>query len=308
VQWFVDENVDVMVLEVGMGGRLDAVNVFDADCAILTNVDLDHQAFLGDTREAIGFEKAGIFRVNKPAICVDPVPPASVLKQAKDIGADLWRFGVDFGYVADTNQWNYKGKNRQRAALAYPALRGTNQLLNATGALAALEALDFCLPVSQQAVREGFARVELSGRFQVLAGQPTRVLDVAHNPHAAAVLAQNLSHMGFYTQTHAVIGILADKDVLGTLTPLADEIDVWYAAPLPSDRSLSLPDLLGMIRQVAKKEAKVLGFDRVDLALAAAENQLKMAPENPQQGLGERLVVFGSFLTVSAALDFYQKT
>ena len=137
VDWFVAQHVDVMILEVGMGGRLDAVNVFDADCAVLTNVDLDHQAFLGDTREAIGFEKAGIFRADKPAICVDPIPPQSVLDYAQKVGADLRLMGRDFSYQASDNQWRYQGWSRNRSALAFPALRGVNQLLNATGALAA---------------------------------------------------------------------------------------------------------------------------------------------------------------------------
>lgn len=323
VDWFVAQRVDVMILEVGMGGRLDAVNVFDADCAVLTNVDLDHQAFLGDTREAIGFEKAGVFRAAKPAICVDPMPAQSVLAYAQHIGADLKLIGRDFSYQSSDNQWRYQGWSRNRSALAFPALRGVNQLLNATGALAALEALEAQLPVNQQAVREGFAQVEWLGRFQVLPGKPTTVLDVAHNPHAVAVLAQNLLQMGFFYQTHAVVGMLADKDVEGSLAKIAKEIDIWYCVPLPTARGLAVNELARIVRQVAKPDAKIRVFDSIvqayQAALQAAEQsnttnrntkQVNLLPiqkvelleQRNEQGNGDRVVVFGSFFTVADVL------
>src|SRR5690606_7877694 len=152
----------------------------------------DHTEYLGDTREKIGFEKAGIFRAGRTAICGDPVPPASLIEHAEKTGADLWLFGRDFNYAGDQQQWSFSARANRRNALAYPALRGANQLLNASSVLAALEALRLRLPVSAQDVRSGLATVELAGRFQVLPGRPTVILDVAHNPHAAATLAQNL--------------------------------------------------------------------------------------------------------------------
>ena len=203
--------IDVAILEVGLGGRLDAVNVIDPDVAIVTSIDIDHQDYLGDTREKIGFEKAGIFRAGKPAICSDPQPPQSLIEHAETIGADLWLIGRDFNYQGDQQQWAYGGRGLRRNSLAYPALRGANQLLNASAALAALESLRLTLPVGAQEVRAGLALVELPGRFQVLAGRPTTVLDVAHNPHAAATLAQNLSNMGYHRYTYAVFGIMQDK-------------------------------------------------------------------------------------------------
>jgi dihydrofolate synthase / folylpolyglutamate synthase len=201
---FAQARLDAAVLEVGLGGRLDAVNLVDADAAIVTSVDIDHIDYLGSTREAIGFEKAHIYRPGRAAICSDPRPPQSLLDHAERIGADLWRFGQDFNYQGDRQQWAYGGRRVRRSGLPYPALRGANQLLNASGALAALEALAERLPVSQQAVRQGLLAVELPARFQVLPGRPATILDVAHNPHAAAVLAENLDSMGYFPVTHAV--------------------------------------------------------------------------------------------------------
>src|SRR6185369_7926293 len=177
-------NLDVAILEVGLGGRLDAVNNVDTDCAVITSIDIDHVEFLGPDRESIGREKAGIMRTGKPAIVGDPVPPQSVVDRAVEIGADLWTLGRDFNFSGDKQQWAWAGRGRRYAGLAYPALRGANQLINASGVLAALEALHNQLPVTAQAVRNGLAMVELPGRFQIVPGQPTLVLDVAHNPHS----------------------------------------------------------------------------------------------------------------------------
>jgi dihydrofolate synthase/folylpolyglutamate synthase len=195
--------LDVVVLEVGLGGRLDAVNIVEPDCAVITSIDLDHMELLGKDRESIGYEKAGIMRTGRPAIVSDPVPPQSVLDRAREIDADLWRIGVDFNFSGDKQQWAWRGRDRRHAGLAYPALRGANQLFNASGVLAALAALHERLPVTAQAVRNGLSMVELPGRFQIVPGQPTLVLDVAHNPHSVAALAANLDAMGFFPTTHA---------------------------------------------------------------------------------------------------------
>src|SRR5260364_120141 len=168
---FAARALDAVILEVGLGGRLEAVNIMDTDCAIISSIDLDHIEFLGDTREKIGFEKAGIFRPGKPAICADPLPPRSLVEYAQRIGADLWLAGHDFHCAAqpgcERQQWRYQGRAQARAALAYPALRGANQLLNASAALAALEALRARLPVSARDIRLGLANIHLPGRFQV---------------------------------------------------------------------------------------------------------------------------------------------
>ena len=237
LQLLADAKLDVVILEVGLGGRLDAVNIIDADCAVITSIDLDHMELLGNDREAIGFEKAGIMRTGRPVIVSDPVPPQSVLDHAAELGADLWRLGQDFNFSGDKQQWGWAGRGRRYAGLAYPALRGANQLVNASGVLAALTALRGRLPVTAQAVRNGLALVELPGRFQIVPGQPTLVLDVAHNPHSVAALTENLDAMGFYPCTHAVFGAMADKDVAPMLARIGPLIDHWYFTDLPTPRA-----------------------------------------------------------------------
>ncbi len=292
---------DVAILEVGLGGRLDAVNLIDADCAIVTCIDIDHVEFLGDSRETIGREKAHVFRSGRPAICSDPVPPASLVEYAQEIGADLWLFGRDFNYAGDRQQWSYGGRTQRRSAFAYPSLRGANQLLNAAGVLAALEALRTRLPVSQQAVREGLATVELPGRFQVLPGRPVVVLDVAHNPHAAAHLASNLDAMGRFRKTWGVFGAMADKDIESMVEHLKTRIDHWLPVDLPGARAASAQALLARLA-AAGVEA---GEERIVEAHPSAREALDSA--EARAGQDDRIVVFGSFLTVADVLRARQR-
>jgi dihydrofolate synthase/folylpolyglutamate synthase len=298
---FRKEAPDVVILEVGLGGRLDAVNVFDADCALVTSIALDHMDYLGDTREAIGFEKAGIFRSGRPAVCGDPQPPASLRDHAEAIGAQLWISGRDFGFGGDRQQWGYwryqappaQGALVKRGGLAYPALRGANQLLNAAAVMTVLDTVRDRIPVSMQAIRQGLMLVEVPGRFQVLPGRPAVVLDVAHNPQAAGVLAENLGSMGFHPETWAVLGMLGDKDVEGVVSLLKGRIDHWLLADLPGPRGLKAEEL-ALRLHMAGIEAGIRCFPSPKDAYAAA-----------QQGAGEgdRIVVFGSFLTVAEVLD-----
>ena len=185
---FASTRIDAAVLEVGLGGRLDAVNLLDADCAVLTSVGIDHVDYLGPDRESIGREKAGIFRPGRPAVVADPDPPFSVLNSQKD----LLLINRDFGYIAETGQWTYWGPGGKRPGLAHPALRGEIQLRNACAAICALDSLRERLPLAAQEIRRGLAEVELAGRFQVLPGRPQVILDVAHNVQAATILARNL--------------------------------------------------------------------------------------------------------------------
>ncbi len=302
---FQASSLDVWVLEVGMGGRLDAVNIIDADCAIVTSIDIDHAQFLGPTREHIGWEKAHVYRAGRPAICADPMPPQRLLEHAAHIGADLWLMGRDFNYSGDRQQWAYGGRQNRKAGLAYPALRGANQLLNASGVLAALESMRMQLPVSQQAIRQGLAVVDLPGRFQVLPGRPAIVLDVAHNPHAAAHLASNLDNMGFFPQTIAVLGMMADKDIAATVRKMAGKVDRWFVCDLPLPRAATAAQLasvlleeLGTVPQgkltmeVLKPES-ISQFADPGSAFAAAQKSVDE---------GDRIVVFGSFLTVAPIL------
>jgi dihydrofolate synthase/folylpolyglutamate synthase len=287
--------LDVVILEVGMGGSLDVMNVIDADVAIVTSIDIDHTDYLGDTRELIGLAKAGIFRPGMAAICSDPRPPQSLIDHATQIGADLWLFGRDFNYSGDKQQWNYGGRNQRRHSLAYPGLRGANQLLNASAALAALEVLRLRLPVGAQEVRTGLALVELPGRFQVLPGRPCVVLDVAHNPHAAAALAQNCGNMGFYRYTYAVFGSMQDKDIAGVVAPLKDIVDDWHVTALPSPRAAKSAELATILQQsgIVEPEHHIQCFEDAKQAYDAA---LERANED------DRILVFGSFLTVAAVL------
>lgn len=297
---FCRQPLDVIVLEVGLGGRLDAVNAIEPACSIVTSIALDHMDFLGSTREQIGFEKAGIFRSGKPAICGDPQPPASLIAHAARIGARLWVSGRDFGFGGDRQQWGFwryqdvpaRGKLLRRGGLAYPALRGANQLLNASAALTALELLRERIPVSMQAVRQGLMMVELRGRFQVLPGKPAVVLDVAHNPQAAGVLAENLSNMGFYPETWAVFGAFGDKDVEGIASLLRNRIDHWLLASLPGPRGLSAEALRARLESAGITEGAEC-FDSPVEAFAAAR---------ANAGESDRIVIFGSFVTVGDVL------
>ena len=287
--------MDVVILEVGLGGRLDAVNIVDADVSIVTSVDIDHTDYLGDTREAIGFEKAGIFRAGKVAICSDPVPPQTLIDHAEAIGADLWLMGRDFNYSGDKQQWNYGGRSQRRNSLAYPSLRGANQILNACAALAALEALRIELPVGAQEVRTGLVTVELPGRFQVLPGRPTVILDVAHNPHAASALNQNLGNMGFHPYTFAVFGSMQDKDIDGVIAAMSEHVDHWCLATLPSPRSATASELAAKVQLVQEDKAERT-INIFDDPAAAYANAVSRAGEN------DRIVVFGSFLTVAGVM------
>ena len=293
---FARQRLDAVVLEVGLGGRLDAVNLVDADAAIVTSVDLDHVEYLGPTRESIGFEKAHIYRPGRAAICSDPQPPESLLAHAARIGADLWRFGRDYNYQGDRQQWAYGGRAQRRSGLPYPALRGANQLLNAAGALAALEALAERLPVSQQAVRQGLLTVEMPARFQVLPGRPATILDVAHNPHAAAVLAQNLDSMGFFPVTHAVFGMLADKDIAGVIARIGERVDHWHVAPTTGSRGCASAAIAGLLRAAGLGQGdgrSITEYPSIAAAYAGARERASA---------DDRILAFGSFLTVAEVL------
>ncbi len=287
--------VDLVILEVGLGGRYDAVNAFDADAVVITSIALDHMEYLGPDREAIGLEKAQVMRPGKPAIVADPLPPASVVTHGEQIGADLWLVGRDFNHAGDRQQWGWSGRGRRYSGLAYPALRGANQLLNASGAIAALQSLRERLPISAQAVRAGLALVELPGRFQVIPGQPALVLDVAHNPQAAAVLAHNLDTMGFYPRTLAIFGAMRDKDIPAVMRPLAPLVDAWFVCALPTARAATADELAVLAAAAAssKPDVTVQAFETPALALRAARAAAEPA---------DRIVVFGSFYTVGGVL------
>ena len=289
-------DLEAVVLEVGLGGRLDAVNVLDADCAVLTSVGVDHVEFLGATREAIGREKAGIFRPGRAAVVADPSPPQSVLQAARTSGARLLLAGRDFGYTREDGQWRYWGPAGTRAGLAHPALRGGLQLRNAAAAMCALDSLRERLPVSMQHVRQGLAQVALPGRFQVLPGRPQVILDVAHNPQAAQGLAQDLAGSGFAPETIAVFGMLRDKDVAGVVRALAPRVTRWHLATLDGGRGASAAELAAILL-AEKVSAPAAQHGSAALAFAAARRE---ATEN------DKILVFGSFLTVGEVMAYLE--
>ena len=290
---FARVQTDALVLEVGLGGRLDAVNIVDADVAVVTTIAIDHTDYLGLTREDIGREKAGIFRTGRVAVCADPDPPTALVDHARAIGAVLLRIGVDFGFVAGEMQWRYFGPGGARHGLPYPALRGIYQLANAAAALTALDALRAHLPVDMGAVRDALVSIELPGRFQVLPGRPVTVLDVAHNVQAARALADTVAAMGFHPQTLAVFGIMADKDVDAVIAALKPRVDQWLVATLPPPRGATAMLLRQRLEQAGIAPDAIRTFDDAGAAYRAAR---EIAAE------ADRIIVFGSFLTVAAAL------
>jgi dihydrofolate synthase / folylpolyglutamate synthase len=300
MQLFSRAEVDIAILEVGLGGRLDAVNIFDADCAVLTSIDLDHMDYLGDTREKIGFEKAGIFRRGKTAICSEPNVPENVRRYAKAIGAKFAHIGEDFGYsanMADVTQWDYWGTAGKRHSLPHPALRGAYQLNNASACLAALDVLRNNFPVTMSDVRQGLLEVTLPGRFHVLPGRPVTVLDVAHNPAAAHALAINLASMGRPQKTYAVFAMLRDKDIASVARTLASKVDIWLTAGIDAPRGASADEVMR-----ALGEAEVTGAGKTIHTFLHPAMAYAYACEHATEN--DRICVFGSFHTVAEVLRY----
>ncbi len=291
MQCFIAHKVDVAILEVGLGGRLDAVNVFDTDCAVVTSVDIDHVDYLGETREQIAFEKAGIFRKDRVAICADSDVPQALREHAQKVGAELWCIGGEFGFSGHPGQWDYRGKAGSRRVLPFPALRGAFQLHNASAVLAALDALKERLPVGMEGVRRGLVEVQLAGRFQFVPGRPQLILDVAHNPHAARSLAQNLASLP-PAKTFAVFAMLKDKDMAGVVRALDAQVDVWLVAGIDAPRGAMAEELAQVLR-----DASVRGEVRTCASIAdALQEASNLAGEN------DRITTFGSFYTVAEVM------
>jgi len=345
--WMIESKVDVAVLEVGLGGRLDAVNIIDADVAVVTAIGLDHMEYLGDTRDKIGFEKAGIYRAGRPAICADRDAPAPLIAHATAIGAKLLRLGADFDYTdQDGSQWRYRrfasrhmadaspdiaeagpapgagsapaagsapgtgsapgapadadpagGAGQQilraRYGLPFPALRGAYQLANAAAAITALDELADRLPVSAEAIRTRLLTAEIAGRFQVLPGRPTIVLDVANNPHAAAALEASLARLQGGGRTFAVFSMLADKDIEGVVRAVKARIDEWFIAPINAPRGASVAVLRSALTRAAALDPTTECADVSEAFRRARE----------RAGESDRIVVFGSFYTVADVLS-----
>ncbi|MDX1594676.1 MAG: bifunctional tetrahydrofolate synthase/dihydrofolate synthase [Gammaproteobacteria bacterium] len=287
---FADDAPDVRLLEVGLGGRLDAVNIVDADLAVVTPVDLDHAAWLGDDRETIGREKAGILRPGRPAISADPDPPASLVGVAAALGAPLHVAGRDYDFRVDAHGWRWSAPGRVRTSLPRPALFGRHQFANAAAALMALHLLAERFPVGQDAVRRGLLEARLPGRFEVHPGPVETILDVAHNPHGTRALAESLAARPTRGRTLAVVAMRDDKAVEAALAPLVDGVTAWYLAPLPAPGGADPVRLAGALEAYGATPAR----------LASVAEALRSAHADAAEG--DRVVVFGSFHTVAAAL------
>jgi dihydrofolate synthase / folylpolyglutamate synthase len=293
-------NLDALILEVGLGGRLDATNWVDADCAIVTSIALDHLDYLGGTREAIAFEKLGVARTGKALVFGEANAPENVEGIVHALKPHTYlRRGVEYAATAaSATQWTYASPDGRKMSLPFPALRGKFQIHNAATALAALYALKEKLPVRAGSIREGLLTVEWPGRFQVLPGRPTVVLDAAHNPHAAAVLDDALSDMGYHPETIAVFGMLNDKDLAGVVAALKDRVTQWHVVPTHGARGLSAEKIKETLCAAGVKEKHVLCFPSVEFAYAAAH---KNAAEN------DRILVFGSFHILGEAFEVIER-
>ncbi|MBL1293818.1 MAG: bifunctional tetrahydrofolate synthase/dihydrofolate synthase [Thiotrichales bacterium] len=293
---FAQSQVDVAILEVGLGGRLDATNAVDTDAALIASISIDHVSWLGDNRELIGFEKAGVLRADRPAICGDFDPPMSVRRVAEELGAQWWGANEQFGYRKELDSWTWwssdeHGKAKQRNTLPFPALRGEVQLANASASIAVLESLADYFPLSQSDIRAGLQGVNLPARFQVVPAPVARIYDVAHNPAAALELAKRLDSLPSSGKTFAVTSIFADKDIAGVMAPLLDKIDAWHIFALDAERAASLDTLSTVLLESGARQ-----LDSHDSAADAWQAVLAEAVE------GDRIVVFGSFYTVAAIM------
>jgi dihydrofolate synthase/folylpolyglutamate synthase len=292
---FETAGVDAIVLEVGMGGRLDAVNAVDADAALVTSIALDHCDWLGRDVEAIGREKAGIFRQGRPAVFGARDMPDSIQDQAQRIGADLQRLGTGFEWKVSGDRWTWRGRDRELAELPRPALAGEIQFDNAAAVLTVLDALRARLPVTREAIERGLQTVKLAGRFQRFGQGVEWILDVAHNPAAAVTLADQLARRPASGRTYAVCGILGDKDVEGIASTVLAQIDRWIVVGVQSARAIPVDELAERLRRAG---ADVIATD------PDVESGCQRAARLATQG--DRIVVFGSFLTVAPALDALQ--
>lgn len=285
-------NIGLAILEVGLGGRLDAVNAFDAVAAVITSIGIDHVEWLGHDRESIGFEKAGIFRSGQPAICGDADPPKSVRTMARDSGADLYVREQDFSFRCDGGRCRFVDAKGEIGNIQPPRLHGKHQLNNMATALMTVRCLADRLPVSAEVMRQGCQQITLPGRYQCVGGSPSVVLDVAHNPEATRELAAVLQEDVVEGKTIAVVGMMSDKALSDSLRPLLAIVDRWYVADLPPPRGAGANDLAAILKQLVP-ESVVETHGDIQSAFVSA--QAIAAAE-------DRIVVFGSFVSVGAIM------
>jgi dihydrofolate synthase/folylpolyglutamate synthase len=289
---FRQHNVDLAILEVGLGGRLDAVNVLDADVALITTIDIDHQQWLGDNRECIAREKAGIFRNKALAVCSDPNPPQSLLDCAEALGTPISVSGSEYSYSINDDTWSWSSNETSLEELPRPMQYCDFQLQNAAGVLMVLDKIQHEYPVSVENIKQGLNSFRLNGRMQIIPGEVAKILDVAHNRESVKVLVENLRKMPCLGKTHILVGMLKDKDHLEVFKVLKKVADSWSIVTLPLDRGCDAQTLLSDLKILGVDE-NVSDFENTDEAL----NKLQQLAVS-----GDRIVITGSFITVGAAL------
>ncbi|MEI8573992.1 bifunctional tetrahydrofolate synthase/dihydrofolate synthase [Methylomonas sp. LW13] len=290
---FAEADLDIQLLEVGLGGRLDAVNIIDPDAAIVTTIALDHVDWLGHTEEAIGREKAGIFRAGVAAIIGDAQAPRSVVEVAEQVGAIALQMDSEFSYQKQRDSWEWRSADKQIDRLPAPAFKGEHQYRNASAAIMAINTLQPLLAVSDDAIRQGLESARLAGRFQLIAGAPRILLDVGHNPQAVQTLINYLSEYFPEIRIHAVFAMMRDKDIAGVLNMMRDRVTTWYLAPLANPRAAT-PDMLETIFQQQ-------GLDNVRSGFTDFTEAFQTARQNT--GQDDLLLIFGSFFLVSEYLS-----
>ncbi|MBQ0723840.1 MAG: bifunctional tetrahydrofolate synthase/dihydrofolate synthase [Cycloclasticus sp.] len=289
---FAQGEVDVQILEVGLGGRLDAVNIIDADAALISSIDVDHTAWLGSDKSAIALEKAGIFRANQKAVCGDKNVPQSLLDYARSIDTDLWLAGRDFNYQSQTGSWQIVAVNGCVIDYPLPALKGEHQLQNAAAVISLLAHIAADLPLSKEAVDAGLIAVNLPGRLQQIGAKPDVFLDVAHNPESARTLAKFLRTYPRTGRVCAVFSILEDKDLNKVLQPFIGLIDHWHIAPLTNLRAQTTDVIADNVSHVLNQPYTVYGSIG-----EAYKGVLASLDED------DLVICFGSFYVVEACLD-----
>jgi len=289
---FADANVDIAILEIGLGGRLDAVNAIEPDAGLITNIALDHCDWLGADIETIAFEKAGIMRNGKPVVFGSRDLPQSILDHAEAVNADLQVLGRDYDWSSDGTRWSWQGGMHELYELEPPGLAGEHQLDNAAAVLALLEAAGFGALLQQDVVNEAFASLQLDGRMQRINAEQHWLLDVAHNPAAAAALANALQTEAHSARTVAIVGMLDDKDVEGIVGPLTSEIDNWIAVTANSPRSIVAGELARRVANAAN--APCLVSESLEEAMRRGR-ELAVTDD--------RILVTGSFYLVGPVLN-----
>jgi dihydrofolate synthase/folylpolyglutamate synthase len=290
---FSEARLDVVVLEVGLGGRLDAVNIMDADAALITTIAIEHTEWLGESREQIAMEKAGILRRGKSAVIGDRDPPRTLLEHAEKLGVRVLRIDRDYGYRLQGDSWDWWGPQGELGGLPLPPLPGEFQVQNAAAVLTLLDAAQELLPVSADAIRRGLGRAHVPGRFQVIENGRTIILDVAHNPQAAASLSENLRDQANQGRTLAIFSVLSGKNIGEMVAELKAQVDHWYIAPLIDLRAAAVEDILAEVQRAGVESSNITACKGISAALARADGDA---------GGGDRLLVFGSFITAAEAL------